>query len=368
MPEPLKNLYNSVLITSLSDALKNVYSDFASAAFYQAVFDAHWSKRELKQRMRHITNSLNKFLPDDYHQAIEILKRVCADFNGFEYMFFSDYVELYGLEQYEQSIIALEYFTQFSSAEFAVRVFIIKYPDKMMAQMEAWSQSDNHHLRRLASEGCRPRLPWARSLPAFKKNPQAILKILEKLKQDNSDYVRRSVANNLNDISKDNPQIVVEIAKAWRGKNPETDWIVKHGCRSLLKQAEPQIMRLFDFYAPSHIGVKKFEVQKVVNIGDSLIFSVSLQTKKKQLGQLRIEYVIDFMKKNGSLSRKIFKLSEAYYAESKKEILKKHSFKIISTRNYYPGDHKIAIRVNGHDLAQQSFQLNSLAVIEKTSL
>lgn len=357
MPEPLKNLYNEVLINSLCHALKAVYKPFQSNSFHKSIFDETWEKKELKQRMRHIAETLYKFLPQDYKQAVEILKQIAADFNGFEYMFFPDFVELYGLEDYEPSIIALEYFTEFSSSEFAVRVFIKKYPDKMMAQMEKWAESNNYHLRRLASEGCRPRLPWAMSLPEFKKNPQAVLKVLEKLKQDESQYVRRSVANNLNDISKDNPQVVIQLAKTWAGENKNIDWMVKHGCRSLLKQAEPEIMDLFGFENPKHIFIDGFEVQKSVCMGHDLEFSFLLHTQKHKLGKLRIEYAIDFMKNNGKQSRKLFKISEADYAQSKKVINKKYSFKPISTRKYYAGLHGIAVLVNGYELTRSEFQL-----------
>jgi 3-methyladenine DNA glycosylase AlkC len=358
MAEPLKNLYHPALIIALSQALKNTYNPFKSEAFYQAVFTSEWTNKALKQRMRHITRCLHQFLPDNYLKTINILKSIATDFNGFQYMFFADYVAIYGLNHYQQSIAALEQFTQSASAEFAVRVLIEHSPDKMMAQMACWSQSDNLHLRRLASEGCRPRLPWAKSLTIFKNNPQAIFTILENLKQDQSDYVRRSVANNLNDISKDHPQLVITRAKTWFGQHQYTDWIVKHGCRSLLKQANPEIMTLFGFDIPQHIEVKQFVVQKQVTIDDRLHFSVSLHTQKTWLGRLRIEYAIDFMKKNGQLSRKIFKLSESTVRDATKDIAKKHSFKTISTRKYYPGIHGIILIVNGHPLAQSTFQLH----------
>lgn len=359
MPEPLKNLYSEELIASLCHALNTAYSKFDSEKFRVRIFDEEWGKKELKERMRHISETLKIFLPSDYRKAIEILKPVSSHFNGFEYMFFPGYVELYGLDEYQESISALEHFTKYSSSEFAVRAFIKKYPNRMMKQMEKWADSSNHHVRRLASEGCRPRLPWAMSLPEFKKNPQPVLKIIEKLKNDKSEYVRRSVANNLNDISKDNPQIVIDVAKAWLGENPNTGWVVKHACRSLLKQGEPEIMEIFGFGNPSHIIIERFEVQKSVSMGDNLKFSFNLQTQKIRLGKLRIEYAIDFMKNNGKQSRKIFKISESYCSEQKKEITKKHSFKAISTRKYYAGIHGISVIVNGHGLAHGKFQLNA---------
>ena len=357
MPEPLKFLYNRELIRALCTELKSEYPTFDSRTFTRHVFDKGWGDRELKQRMRHIARCLHRHLPDDYLQALAILKPVSSRFSGFEYMFFQDYVELYGLEHYQPSITALEQFTKYSSSEFAVRQFIIRYPDRMMRQMERWAASKNHHVRRLASEGCRPRLPWAIALPAFKEDPQAVLRILNKLKDDDSEYVRRSVANNLNDISKDNPQQVIDTAKHWLGDNDDTDWIIRHACRSLLKQGDPEVLKLFGFAKPTHVKIDNLQAQKSVRIGSKLAFSFDISSSKKKLGKLRIEYAIDFMKQNGKLSRKVFKILEAVVDSRTKSVSKSHSFKLISTRKYYPGRHGIAIIVNGKELTNTAFTL-----------
>jgi len=359
MPEPLKNLYNTQLVKALCRELENQLPDFDSKGFTQSVFDSHWENKELKERMAHISESLCNFIPSHYAETLIILKAIAPKFAGFEYMFFPGFVELYGMDDYKNSIVALEHFTEHSSSEFAVRPFIKKYNKKMISQMGKWAESSNHHVRRLATEGCRPRLPWAMALPQFKNDPGPILPILDKLKNDQSEYVRRSVANNLNDISKDNPAIVIEIARNWLGKNKETDWVVKHGCRTLLKQGVPEIMDLFGFNNPQHITIKSFRVQKKTTLGDSLKFEFALHTKKQTLGKLRIEYAISFLKKNGTHSRKVFKISEAKIQDREKKVIKHHSFKIISTRKYYPGTHALAIICNGHELAHREFHLLS---------
>jgi len=357
MTKLLKNLYSPELISSLCNSLKSAYSAFDCDKFTTNIFDRQWDTRELKSRMMHISKNLKKSLPDDYKEALAILKTVAPDFNGFEYMFFPGYVELYGLNEYESSMAALEFFTEFSSSEFAVRPFIEKYPNRMRAQLEKWAESDNYHVRRLASEGCRSRLPWAKSLPDFKKNPAPILSILEKLKDDDSEYVRRSVANNLNDISKDNPQIVIILSRQWIGDNKNTDKLVKHGCRSLLKQGNPEILSLFGFDKPFHVHIRDFKIQQSVTIGRKLHFSFLLTTSQKKLGQLRIEYGIDFMKRNGKQLRKIFKISEADYPGQNKIISRHHSFKKISTRKYYTGNHGLTVVINGQDMASTTFNL-----------
>jgi len=357
MPELLKNIYSPDFAKKLAKEIKSNYSKFDSKKFEKSVFNEAWDNMELKDRMFHIASSLDKHLTNNYIQNLSILRKSAPKFTGFEAMLFPAYVELFGLEDYEESISALEHFTQYSSSEFAVRPFIIKSPVKMMKQMETWAKSNNHHVRRLSSEGCRPRLPWAMALPEFKKNPKAVLKILELLRHDESEYVRRSVANNLNDISKDNPHLVRKTAKTWLGHNKNTDWIVKHACRSLLKQGDQEILQLFGFSKPAHIDLKKLDTQKIVTLGNKLAFSFELETTKKSLGKLRLEYAIDFVKANNKRSRKVFKISESTNDEQLKSIEKYHSFKEISTRKYYPGEHQLSIIVNGQEMANKIFRL-----------
>ena len=357
MPEPLKNLYSKQLIENLGNEISKRYAGFGQKAFSQSVFDEDWKNKELKQRMRHIAECLYQHLPANYEKAINILKPVSTQFSGFEHMFFQDFVECYGLDDYETSISALEHFTKYASSEFAVRAFILQDEKRMMQQMYRWAKSDNHHVRRLATEGCRPRLPWAISLPAFKKNPQPVLKVIKTLMLDESEYVRRSVANNLNDISKDHPDIVFDWSKQWLGKSKDTDRLIKHACRTLLKQGNKNVLILFGFTPPEHIKLSQFEIQNSINSGNKLPFSFLLKSQKKQLGKCRIEFAIDFVKANGSLKRKIFKISESDYADKEKQISKYFSFKKISTRKYYAGKHQLTIIVNGVEQAKKTFDL-----------
>ena len=357
MPEPLKNLYNKTFIHALSDQVKKEYKPFDTKGFASSVFNTRWKDEELKQRMRHITESLRLFLPENYKQALAILKPVSKNFTGLEPMFFPDYVETYGLEDFKESIIALEEFTRYSSSEFAVRPFILNHEKRMMAQMKKWSHSNNHHVRRLASEGCRPRLPWAMSLPKYKNDPAPIFAILLNMLDDESEYVRRSVANNLNDISKDHPDTIITFAKNHLGQSGNTDKLLKHACRTLLKKGDAKTLKLFGYPEPKHVCIKQLNIQTSTRIGDVLKFSFSLKSNNKKLGRIRIEYAIDFMKSNGKQSRKVFKISESAINEHLKDVVKKHSFKIISTRKYYPGNHGVAIIINGQQMAYGDFKL-----------
>lgn len=359
MADALKDAYNKDFIAQLSDEIQRHYPSLDAKVFHSLIFDNEWKRRELKSRMQHISRCLHQSLKMDFVEAIEVLKRTAPAFGGFEAMIFPDYVEQFGQGHWDVSMEALEELTQYSSAEFAVRPFILMAPDTMMAQMRHWSNHSNHRVRRLASEGCRPRLPWAMSLPRFKDDPLAILPILENLKQDSSDYVRRSVANNLNDIAKDNPEITLNTASTWHNQHPDTDWIIKHGLRTLLKQGNKQALTLIGTHRSDHIkrAVLTFE-NKQPRIGEAFYLQADISGGTKELGKLRIDYHIDFVKKNGSLSRKIFKLAEGNYAEKDRIFRKKHSLRQMSTRTHYPGTHHVTLVINGEEKSVEEFKLS----------
>ena len=209
-----------------------------------------WPERALKDKMRHSTLALHDVLPQDYRTALALLREVApmVDRHGFEKMIFPDFVEVYGLDDWDVSLPALEQFTQQMSAEFAVRPFIVNDQARMMAQMFQWAHHASPAVRRLATEGCRPRLPWAMSLPALKADPSPILPILDALKADSSEDVRRSVANNLNDISKDHPDMVIDVLRRWQTEpSPEIQKIVNHALRTLIKAGHPDALRAARF-------------------------------------------------------------------------------------------------------------------------
>ncbi len=357
MAEPLKNVYNKVFFDEFTQAFSRVVSNFDKTQFLKEIHDKEWELRELKQRMYHISSVMHNHLPKDFEQSADILKQLAENLKeedekmSFEYMFLPDYIEKHGLDYYETSVDAFEIITQFTSCEFAVRPFLIKYQEKMVKQMYRWSTHKESTVRRLASEGCRPRLPWAMALPAFKKDPAPILPILENLKNDPSEFVRRSVANNLNDVAKDNPEIIISIAKSWFGKNKETDALVKHACRTLLKDGNREIMELFGFGSLKNVEIKDFSISTPqVKTGDALSFSFQLLSKSKSSSKIRLEYGIYYQKANGSLSRKVFKISEKVYeGESKTSINRDQPFKEITTRKYHTGLHRLSLIINGEE-------------------
>lgn len=375
MAEPFKNMYNEQFFDRFTKDLRLVINNFDAPEFVSQIMDDQWINREFKQRIAHITTVLRAFLPADYKEAIakilellDYIEKRNPDFSKIddtkfglmlEYGWVLDnYVEQYGLDDYETSVKAIERITQFTSCEFSVRPFIIRYPKEMMAQMFVWSQHAHWGVRRLASEGCRPRLPWAMALPNLKEDPTPILPIIENLKNDPARFVRLSVANNLNDISKDNPQTVIDWVKRRKGESQVVDWVIKHGCRTLLKQANPEVMALFGFDSANQISIEDFQVSTPeVKVGDSLEFNFNLRNSSNS-NKIRLEYGIYYQKANGTLAKKVHKISEKEYAEnSVTPITRRHSFRVVTTRKLHLGLHQVAVIVNGNEFEKHDFEL-----------
>lgn len=365
MSDLFKDVYSESFYYNFSEILSQSIPSFDKVKFIALIFDENFDDFELKQRMVHTARVLAHFLPDDFSKATTTIKRIIDNLriaeykqDSLEFMFFPEYIALYGINDYDNSIAAFEFVTQFTSCEFAVRPYIVKYEKKMLKQMLLWSKHKHPSVRRLASEGSRPRLPWAFALPNLKNNPLPILPILDSLMQDSSESVRRSVANNLNDISKDNPDFVIGIAKKWKGINSETDALIKHACRTLLKQGNPTVLRLFGF-DNKHIEVSAFQiVTPIVRIGDKLEFTFSITNRNRKNQTVRLEYGLYYMKKNGALSKKVFKISEREIeCGTLYKIERKQSFKLITTRKFYVGKHQLSTIINGQESGLEEFEL-----------
>ena len=366
MAEPLKNYYNRELLSSMAEVMLRHLDDFNPEEFMNLVFNDEWASLELKQRMRHIATAMQKFLDPDYIKSLEQIEMIYGDIKdvstgiyGFLYMIFPDYVEVYGIDHYKESIGAMEKITQFASCEFAIRPYILKYFDKTMDQMLIWSKHPHHLVRRLASEGSRPWLPWAMAVPALKKDPSRILPILENLKNEPTEIVRRSVANNLNDISRMHPEVVKEISHRWLGNSNETNRLIKHACRTLLKSGDQETMKMFGYGDIKDFQFSNFALEnETVKIGENIIFHFDLENISSTSKKVRLEYGLYYLKANGTLSRKVFKISEKeMQAYSQTRVTKKQSFKPVTTRKLYPGRHQVSVIVNGHEMGKLDFEL-----------
>ncbi|MEO1448396.1 MAG: hypothetical protein AAFV07_02650 [Bacteroidota bacterium] len=349
MPTPLKDLYSPEFLQNLAVDIADAYPAFSQEAFVTSVFADNWVDLELKERMAHICQCLRTHIPLPYAEVLEVLKATAAKQKwGFEYVFFPEYVSTFGLkEDWETNMNALEEFTKYGTSEFAIRFFIQQDTERVMSRMLAWADHENHHVRRFASEGCRPRLPWGIGLTSFKKDPSLIWPILEKLKADPEDYVRRSVANNANDIAKDHPDQVLDTFSRWQQNEHEhTNWIIKHGSRTLLKQAHPKALALFGYGDPEAIAVEALALTpETLAIGETLTFSFKLHTPEK--AKLRIEYIIDYVKSNGKTGPKVFHVSEQSYDAGTHSFEREQSMRQMSTRKHYPGAHTLHVRING---------------------
>ena len=360
MATPLKYMYDAEMVGRLAEALRAAEPRFKPSPFLRDVFRPPWDQRELKARMRHISTRVAMHLPGAYHRQLAVLEAVAPGFRGFTAMLFPDFVEVFGLDDYAASVRALEQFTRFSSSEFAVRPFILRYERQMMSQMRRWARHDDAHVRRLASEGCRPRLPWAIALPRFKADPTPVLPILEVLKADASDYVRRSVANNLNDIAKDHPGITLATARRWYGRHPATNALVKHACRTLLKRGDPKALALFGYARNVEADIEALTpVRARVRIGEVLPFSFVVAQPTPTTVKLRVEYIVYFQRPRGGVSKKVFQVGGHELAPGRHVFTKRHAFRDLSTRRHHPGAHRIAIAVNGVEKASISISLVS---------
>jgi len=355
--KPLKELYlTRESIGRFADTLRTLTPAFHHADFLRDVFDTRWKSLELKGRMHRVAECLGTHLHLPYREALPILQKAAPSVRGFEAMSLPDFVETFGLEDPDHSLPALGVFTRYGSSEFAIRPFLIRYPDKALAAMHRWATDQNPRVRRLASEGSRPRLPWAMALPKFKHDPTPVLRILERLKDDPSEDVRRSVANNLNDISKDHPDVVLKVCRKWRGTSPETDALLRHACRGLLKRGDRRALKLFGIDHKADVRLTRLTLNRTrVPIGGTLTATCTLIVGGKERRKIRLDYAVEFAKKSGRDSRKVFRLSEKWYAPGRHLVRRTHSFKDLSTRKHHPGQHRWAIIINGREAAAVRF-------------
>ena len=371
MPEPFKNFFNPKLVSDMAALFQREWPAFDSDGFCREA-TAGFDHQELKERALAITEAMIKFLPDDFRQTAAILRKSLhpdegADLStneggelgirGWGIMCLTEYVAARGMDHFDLSLDLLMEMTKRFSSEFSIRHFLIRDPQRTLKRMEDWVLDENHHVRRLVSEGTRPKLPWAMHLPLFREKPRMILPLLEALKDDSSEYVRRSVANNLNEIAKDHPDLVAEVAAAWiKGASKNRVRLVKHACRTLIKKGHPGALKALGYGKPA-IDVSGFRVlTPVVRYGEALKFEVDLTSGADQ--NLVLDYAVHHRKANGGLAPKVFKwknisLKNGERAQSEKA----HSIRPITTRKYYPGGHEVELLVNGESFGRQAFEL-----------
>jgi 3-methyladenine DNA glycosylase AlkC len=357
--EPLKELFNKKFYIHFSNEIQKVFKNFDSVNFLKEVTH-NLESLSLNERMRNTSIVLKEYLPKDYKKAIEILYKVIPNTQrGYTNLVFPDFVGLYGHDHSDISLEALKHFTQFGSSEFAIREFLKRDFTKTIKVMNQWAKDKNTHVRRLASEGSRPRLPWSFKLDDVIKDPKSTQSILETLKADEELYVKKSVANHLNDLSKDNTQHMLQLIKSWDKTNAHTSWIVKHASRTLIKKGNVESLAIFDFEKDPKIKLENFKIiNPKLKLGENLEFKFDLISEKSKDQKLVIDYIIHYCKKGNELTKKVFKLKELTLKPKEKiSITKKQLIKDFSTRKHYAGKHFVEIQINGKVLVKQLFNL-----------
>ena len=246
------------------------------------------------------------------------------------------------------------------SSEFAVRDMLIAQPERALGTIRTWAANEHEHVRRLASEGTRAYLPWAKRVPWLIENPGATRPILDALYRDESEYVRRSVANHLNDLSRVDPGTVTGIARRWvDGADAHTPWVVRHGLRTLIKVADPEALALVG-YSGDRLRVDRPRVANTtVRVDeDALAFTARITNEADADAVVAIDYSIGFLRANGTISAKTFKLTSRALAPGESvAVAKTHSFRRITTRTYYAGPHYLTVQANGQRSPKAEFEV-----------
>lgn len=373
MPEPFKNLLGKQVISAMAGHFAKAWPEFDGTAFVSAA-TKNLDALGLKERSTRIVEALAVCLPGDFEKAAEIMLASLAPAEyrdagtavadgggiaGWAVVPMTHYVGLYGLDHFDLSMALLKEMIKRESSEFGIRFFLLENSERTLSVLMSWTDDPNRHVRRLISEGTRPRLPWAMRLSAFIDDPAPIIPLLEALKDDKEEFVRRSVANNLNDIAKDHADLVARIAGDWlKGASQDRKKLIRHACRTLIKQGHRGALGALG-YGPPAVDLERLNILTPrVIFGGALEFDLALASTSDEAQAMIIDYAIHHRKANGSTSPKVFKWKTTTLEPRATLVAKrKHAIRKITTRVYYPGTHRLEILVNGVSLGSQEFQL-----------
>lgn len=374
-PKLIRNCINKKVVTELASRIAGKYPSFNQLAFIKSI-SPKLAALGLTERLELITTQLYVYLPSDFEKAANILiNSLGPELNnegddpyafeytsnrGFVVVALTNYIARYGEEYFDLSMKAFYEMTKRFSAEFAIRYLIIRDEKKTLRVLKKWSKDKNLHVRRLVSECTRPLLPWAMRLHQFKEDPTPVLPFLETLKNDKCLYVRRSVANNLNDISKHHPKVVTKLLKDWnKDKSKETQWLIRHALRTLEKKGDSNALAILGFSKVVKLKKVAFKLKKKrITLGQSLEIDLKIETNHKTKQKLLVDYIIYHVKANGTLTPKVFKWTKKEISKTAPlELKKKHSIRKINTRKYYSGKHEIHLQINGKVMASEKFTL-----------
>ncbi len=367
MAEPLKNSFGEEIPRRLAEMLEAVFPGFDTTGFLARALDGY-DDLELTPRAWHIATALRPFLPDEVPTSLDVVVRSLGpeiegdDLSGmasFLYLPFVFFVAEYGRDHFEPSMRAQYELTKRFTAEFSIRAFLEHDPERTLARLREWASDENVHVRRLVSEGTRPRLPWAPRLRAFVADPTPVLELLELLKDDPELYVRRSVANNLNDISKDHPDLVVAVAERWmKGASVQRRSLIRHGLRGLIKAGNEAALSLLGFERGSPVVVELRIAPTEVKIGGKVKLSIEISNPASTAQAVAVDFRVHFVKTNGSTSPKVFKGAELVLKPGGNATVRRSvSLAQHTTRKHHPGVHRVESIVNGETRSAGSFDL-----------
>jgi 3-methyladenine DNA glycosylase AlkC len=371
MAEPLKNLFGPEMVHRAASAIAAVYDDFDVDGFAAVALDG-FESLELTPRCRQIAAAMADFLPNDREQAINILidslgpeLRNCdpseapptddpdVDDNpmsGFFYLPHGYFLADNGGDHFDAVMRANYEITKRATSEFSIRTPLRDHTAATVEVLAEWALDANVHVRRCVSEGTRPRLPWSFRLRCFQEDPAPVLQLLDLLKDDPVEYVRRSVANNLNDIAKDHPEVVVEVARRWWADGDRNRRrLVRHALRTLVKAGDPDALGVLGFSADSPAGVGDVTIEPgSVAIGGKVRIQATIENPSDRSCSALVDLRVHFVKTNGSTNPKVFKGSELNLEAGGSAVVSKTvSVAQHTTRTHYPGEHRVEVMING---------------------
>jgi 3-methyladenine DNA glycosylase AlkC len=374
MAEPFKNLLNASTVGWLRRHLGRAWPAFDAARF-EALALAGLEALEMKARAQHLCAALEATLPADFDTAAGVIEASLlpvrrdeelgelrageAGLAGWALWPLTEFVARRGLASPERALHCLHALTQRFTAEWAIRPFIVEHPALTFATLQRWQGDASPHVRRLVSEGSRPRLPWGLQLKGLIADPSPTLPLLAALQDDPSDYVRRSVANHLNDIAKDHPALVADwVERHLPGASPERRALLRHASRTLIKHGDARILKAWGLGRRFAGEVTLVLSPKRVRVGESLALEITLSSSAKRAQKLVIDYAVHHVKANGERTPKVFKgwVIELAAGESR-TLAKRHSMREVTTRRYHAGRHALDLRINGEVLAEATFDL-----------
>lgn len=360
----MKNLYSEETAVVIARAMRGAWKPFPEKKFLRGI-GAELAPLELKARMALLADRLEASLPDKVPELFRILTDSLPavgsepmGWRGFLVWPLTEIVSRRGLPYFEESMTALREMTIRFTSEFAIRRFLREDPERVLARFHEWCADPNEHVRRFVSEGTRPYLPWGGNLPEFARAPYPTLPLLEKIHADESDYVRLSVANHLNDLSKQSPEVVLETLARWGMASTHAQRLARHACRTLLKNGHTGALRLHG-YGATRWEVAEFSLSSAtVPLGGALAFSFVVRNPGKKPTALMFDYAVHYRKADGSLRAKVFKgATRQLAAGESRKIEARHVFREMTTRKHHPGGHKIELLLNGVSSGTLEFML-----------